>query len=53
MALKTSWYTQSPNLSSSNYVAHVNKEKCVACGGCVEVCPQNAVKLGQSYVKRI
>lgn len=52
MALKTSWYTQSPNLSSSNYVAHVNKEKCVACGGCVEVCPQNAVKLGQKLCER-
>ena len=47
MALKTSWYTQSPSLSRSNYVAHVNAENCVACGGCVEVCPQNAVKLGQ------
>lgn len=47
MALRTSWYTQSPSLSRSNYVADVDKEKCVACGGCVEVCPQNAVKLGQ------
>jgi len=47
MALKTSWYTQSPNLSSSNYVAGVAKEKCAACGECVKVCPQNAVKLGQ------
>ncbi|MDD5824119.1 MAG: FAD-dependent oxidoreductase [Firmicutes bacterium] len=47
MALKTSWYTSSPNLSSSNYKAHVDGEKCVACGGCVEVCPQGAVKLGE------
>lgn len=46
MALKTSWYTASPNLSKSNYVAQVNPNHCVACGGCVEVCPQNAVKLG-------
>lgn len=53
MALKTSWYTQSPNLSSSNYVAHVDKEKCVACGGCVEVCPQNAVKLGQKLCEKL
>ena len=52
MALKTSWYTQSPNLSKSNYVAHVEKEKCVACGGCVEVCPQNAVKLGQKLCEK-
>ena len=47
MALKTSWYTSSPNLSSSNYRAHVESDKCVACGGCVEVCPQGAVKLGE------
>ncbi|MFA9377242.1 MAG: FAD-dependent oxidoreductase [Lachnotalea sp.] len=47
MALRTSWYTQSPSFSRSNYVANVEQEKCVACGGCVEVCPQNAVKLGQ------
>ncbi len=47
MALKTSWYTQSPSLSRSNYVAEVTEENCVACGGCVEVCPQNAAKLGQ------
>jgi NADPH-dependent glutamate synthase beta subunit-like oxidoreductase/NAD-dependent dihydropyrimidine dehydrogenase PreA subunit len=47
MALKTSWYTSSPSWSRSNYVAEVHKENCVACGGCVEVCPQNAVKLGQ------
>ena len=47
MALRTSWYTSSPDLSRSNYTATVNPENCVACGGCVEVCPQNAVKLGE------
>lgn len=52
MALKTSWYTQSPSLSRSNYVAEVKKENCVACGGCVEVCPQNAVKLGQKLCQK-
>jgi NADPH-dependent glutamate synthase beta subunit-like oxidoreductase/NAD-dependent dihydropyrimidine dehydrogenase PreA subunit len=31
----------------SNYVSHVDKEKCVACGECAEVCPVNALKLGQ------
>ena len=31
----------------SNYVAEVDEEKCVACGQCVEVCPGNALKLGQ------
>ena len=29
------------------YRAHVDKEKCVACGKCVEVCPAGAAKLGQ------
>ena len=52
MALKTSWYTQSPSLSRSNYVAEVRPENCVACGGCVEVCPQNAVKLGQKLCRK-
>lgn len=52
MALKTSWYTSSPSLSRSNYVAEVDKEKCVACGGCVEVCPQNAAKLGQKLCQK-
>lgn len=31
----------------SNYVSQVDKDKCVACGECVEVCPVNALKLGQ------
>ncbi|MBR5015536.1 MAG: FAD-dependent oxidoreductase [Clostridia bacterium] len=52
MALKTSWYTSSPNLSASNYKASVNPQNCVACGGCVEVCPQNAVKLGQKLCQQ-
>ena len=52
MALKTSWYTSSPNLSKSNYTASVDPNNCVACGGCVEVCPQNAVKLGQKLCQK-
>lgn len=52
MALKTSWYTQSPSLSRSNYVASVDPSKCVACGGCVEVCPQNAARLGQKLCQK-
>ena len=52
MALKTSWYTQSPSLSRSNYIAEVDPKNCVACGGCVEVCPQNAVKLGQKLCQK-
>ena len=46
-ALRTSQLFNTPNLSASAYRAHVNKENCVACGKCVEVCPAGAVKLGQ------
>ena len=46
-ALRTSQYFNTPNLSASPYRAHVDKEKCVACGKCVEVCPAGAAKLGQ------
>lgn len=47
LGLRTSWFTDTPNMARSNFVAGVNKDNCVACGQCVEVCPQNAVKLGQ------
>ena len=30
-----------------NFVAEVDEAKCVACAQCVEVCPGNALKLGQ------
>ncbi len=46
-ALRASQFFRCPNMSRSAYVAHVEKEKCVACGKCVEVCPGGAVKLGQ------
>ncbi len=52
MALRTSWYTASPTLSKSNFEAKVNPQNCVACGGCVEICPQNAVKLGQKLCQQ-
>ena len=31
----------------SNYVSKIDKDKCVACGECAQVCPVNALKLGQ------
>ena len=46
-ALRTSQLFNTPNMSRSAYIAHVDKSKCVACGGCVEYCPSGAVKLGQ------
>lgn len=46
-ALRTSQLFNTPNMSRSAYVAHVDTENCVACGKCVEVCPAGAAKLGQ------
>lgn len=46
-ALRTSQLFNTPNLSRSAYVAHVDNLECVGCGGCVEVCPAGAVQLGQ------
>ncbi len=31
----------------SNYISQVDRDKCVACGQCVENCPVNALQLGQ------
>ncbi len=46
-ALRTSQLFNTPNMSRSAYVAHVEEDKCVACAQCVEVCPAGAVQLGQ------
>ena len=51
-AIRTSQLFNTPNLSRSAYVAHVDTDNCVACGGCVEVCPAGAVKLGQKLCKK-
>ena len=48
LALRTSQYFHTPNMSRSNYVAKVDTEKCSGCGQCVETCPANAVKLGSN-----
>ena len=51
-ALRTSQLFNTPNMSRSAYVAHVEKEKCVACARCVEVCPAGALTLGQKLCKK-
>lgn len=51
-ALRTSLLFNTPNLSRSAYTAKVEKDKCVACGKCVESCPAGAVKLGQKLCKK-
>jgi Fe-S-cluster-containing hydrogenase component 2 len=39
-------------MSASAWRAHVDHEKCVACGKCVEVCPAGAAKLGQKICRK-
>lgn len=47
LAFRTARLIDTPNMMRSNFVASVDKDKCAACGQCVEVCPMNAAKLGQ------
>ncbi len=47
IALRTSQLFNTPNMSRSAYVSHIDKTKCVACGQCVQNCPAGALKLGQ------
>ncbi len=46
-ALRLASMWQNPDMVRSNYVVKIDAEQCVACGECVEVCPTNALKLGQ------
>ena len=46
-ALRIAELFRSKNAIRSNFVARVDKEKCVACGQCVENCQTNALRLGQ------
>jgi NADPH-dependent glutamate synthase beta subunit-like oxidoreductase/NAD-dependent dihydropyrimidine dehydrogenase PreA subunit len=42
---------RNPDFSRSNYVAKVDRDKCVACGECVENCQVNALTLGENLCK--
>ncbi len=46
LALRLGEYFNDPDLLRTNYVARVDKDKCVACGQCVENCQMGALKLG-------
>ncbi|MBO5513517.1 MAG: FAD-dependent oxidoreductase [Mogibacterium sp.] len=50
--LRTSQLFNTPNMSRSAYRAHVDTDKCVACGKCVEVCPAGAARLGQKLCRK-
>ncbi len=47
LSLRTGSMYKNTDMLRSNYVSRVDKEKCVACGQCVENCPVNALRLGQ------
>jgi len=47
LALGMTQYYNTPAASQSNYVAEIDKEKCVACGMCTDTCANNAIKMGQ------
>jgi NADPH-dependent glutamate synthase beta subunit-like oxidoreductase/NAD-dependent dihydropyrimidine dehydrogenase PreA subunit len=37
--------------SASNFRAKIDREKCGACGACVDICPVNAIRLGDGLCK--
>lgn len=47
LSLRTAEMFINTDMVRSNYISQVDKEKCVACGECVEACPTNALQLGQ------
>ena len=51
-ALRIATYFHAPDAIRTNYIARVDKDKCVACGQCVENCQLNAVRLGQKLCDR-
>ncbi|MFT5807489.1 MAG: NADPH-dependent glutamate synthase beta subunit-like oxidoreductase [Moritella dasanensis] len=51
LALRNANMLTNHDFVRSNYTVKVDADKCVACGECVEVCPTNALKLGQKLCK--
>ncbi len=47
LSLRSAEMFLNPDMVRSNYVSHVDAEKCVACGECVTGCHVNALRLGQ------
>lgn len=52
-ALRAATMYNNPDMVRSNYTAVVDKDKCVGCGECVDVCPTNAIKLGEKLCASI
>jgi NADPH-dependent glutamate synthase beta subunit-like oxidoreductase len=52
LSLRTAEMFINTDMVRSNYISRVDREKCVACGECVESCPVNALQLGQKICGR-
>lgn len=52
LSLRTAEMFINADMVRSNYVSKVDKEKCVACGECVQNCPVNALQLGQKLCSK-
>lgn len=52
LSLRTASMFINADMVRSNYVSKVDKEKCVACGECVQHCPVNALQLGQKICSK-
>ncbi|WP_430884422.1 FAD-dependent oxidoreductase [Fusibacter sp. JL216-2] len=46
-AIRAAGMYHNPDMVRSNYISQVDPENCVGCGECVDVCPTNAIKLGE------
>ncbi len=52
LSLRTAEMFINADMVRSNYVSHVDKDKCVACGECIQNCPVNALQLGQKLCSK-
>jgi len=52
-ALRAATMYNNPDMVRSNYTAQVDQSLCVGCGECVDVCPTNAIKLGEKLCASI
>lgn len=52
LSLRTAEMFINADMVRSNYVSKVDREKCVACGECVQHCPVNALQLGQKLCSK-
>lgn len=52
-AIRAAGMYNNPDMVRSNFVSKIDPEKCVGCGECVEVCPTNAIKLGEKLCSTV